>query len=93
MANDMSRSATAAAKPMVLGVLASVLLGLLWTGLAAVPVWVLWSACGLGQRYFSSLPTVWLHPPIVDVIELFWLVASVRTAASPIRVSATLGKR
>lgn len=89
----MSRSATTAGKPIWLSVLVSVVLGLLWTGLAAVPVWVLWSACGLGQRYFSSLPAVWLHPSIPDVIGLFWLVASVRTAVSPIRVSATLGER
>lgn len=42
----------------------------------AVPFWVCWTACGLGNRYFMFLPSQFRSIPFWDCVGLF-LIASV----------------
>jgi len=57
----------------------------LWTCVFAVPVWLLWTDCGLGTRYFTFLPVTWQSVPLMHVVGLFLLIAIMRTAMSPMK--------
>ena len=58
-----------------------ILIDWLWTCLLAIPVWLLWTVCGLGARYFGFLPQAWLSMPLLHMLGLFLLLAIGRTAA------------
>lgn len=57
----------------------------LWICILAIPVWLLWTACGLGARYFSFLPAAWQSAPLPHLLGLFLLFGITRTALSPLK--------
>ena len=60
-------------------------LGWLWTTFLAVPIWLLWSVCGLDTRLFGFLPAVWRSLSLLDTVALMLTFAIVRTALSPMK--------
>lgn len=60
-------------------------LGWLWTCVLAVPIWLLWSVCGLGARYFGFLPPAWQSVSLLHAVGLLLLLAIGRSAFSPVK--------
>jgi len=60
-------------------------LGWLWTCVLAVPIWLLWTVCGLGTRFFSFLSVQWQSVSLPNTIALLLLFAIARTALSAIK--------
>jgi len=56
------------------------ILSWLWTCLLAVPVWLLWTVCGLGRRYFGFLPEGWQSISLSSLIGLFLTAVLLRSA-------------
>jgi len=54
----------------------------------SVPFWICWTACGLGETYFSFLPRVWQRIPFWHCVGLFIVFEIVRSLA-PKFVSTT----
>ena len=60
-------------------------LGWLWTCVLAVPIWLLWTVCGLGARFFGFLPAQWQSVSLPNMVALLLLFAITRTALSAIK--------
>lgn len=58
----------------------------LWTALLAVPVWLLWTVCGLGAHFFAFLPLAWQSVSLSQMAGLFLLLAIGRTVVSPLKL-------
>lgn len=65
----------------------------LWTALLAIPLWLLWTVCGLGSRYFAFLPSIWQSVSLPQMAGLLLLLAIARTIASPLKFDLRVSSR
>ena len=40
----------------------------------AVPFWLIWTVCGIGEKYFGFLPPVYLYPSFWNCVGVFIVV-------------------
>jgi len=52
------------------------------TCLGAIPIWLIWTAWGLGSRYFSFLPSAWQAVPLLHIIGLLLLAVVLKIVAT-----------
>lgn len=58
-------------------------MSLFFTTSTAVPFWVIWTACGIGQKYFYWLPEVYLSPPFWHCVGLFMVIGILKRVLVP----------
>lgn len=44
----------------------------------AVPFWICWTACGLGEKFFGFMPQVYLRPSFWNCVGLFMIISVLR---------------
>jgi hypothetical protein len=49
----------------------------------AVPFWICWTVCGIGQLYFDFLPTQWQSIPFWNCVGLFLSVSIIKAVFVP----------
>lgn len=49
----------------------------------SVPFWFVWTHCGIGEKYFYWLPSVYQSIPFWNCVGLFTVVAILRAALTP----------
>jgi hypothetical protein len=49
----------------------------------AVPFWITWTVCGIGDSYFFFLPAVWRSPGFGACVGIFIAVSTVRAVCLP----------
>ena len=45
----------------------------------AIPFWICWTVCNIGEIYFEFLPTAWHSIPFWDCVGLFVSLSIVKT--------------
>ncbi|HAW81720.1 MAG TPA: hypothetical protein DCX27_19680 [Balneola sp.] len=55
----------------------------------AVPFWIAWTRCGIGEKYFYFLPEVYLHPGFWDCVGVFMCVFILKKVLTPKFASVT----
>ena len=55
----------------------------------AIPFWICWTCCGLGQKYFDFLPSQWQAIPFWNCVGLFMIGGIIRSFIPRSIVSAT----
>jgi len=40
----------------------------------AIPFWIIWTLLGIGRKYFTFLPEIYLAPPFWDCVGVFIVV-------------------
>lgn len=63
----------------------------------AIPFWICWTLCGIGDRYFDFLPVEWQVIPFWDCVGLFIVLSIIKGLVPQIasvsqRVKAEKGK-
>lgn len=66
--------------------LLSFVLDLSLTLVLAVPIWLLWTACGL-SGYFLFLPSAWLSLPFLHVVGLLLLVTLLKYGCQGVKMT------
>ena len=59
------------------------LLSLVFTTSVAVPFWIVWSACGIGSKYFYWLPEVYQRIPFWNCVGLFMVIGILKSVLTP----------
>jgi hypothetical protein len=54
----------------------------------AVPFWLVWSVCDIGETYFYWLPSVYWHPGFWSCVGLF-MVAGILKSMAPTFISVS----
>ena len=49
----------------------------------AVPFWICWTSYGIGQKYFTFLPSQWQSIPFWDCLGLFISVSVIKCVFVP----------
>lgn len=52
----------------------------------AVPMWFIWTVCGIGAKYFGFLPPVWHAVPFWNFVGIF-MVLGILKCFSPFNVT------
>ena len=58
----------------------------------AVPFWIFWTCCGIGEKYFYFLPEVYKSIPFWQTVALFiciGIVGSIIKTLSPFNITNT----
>lgn len=63
----------------ILGWIVSVCVGIS----VSVPFWFLWTVCGLGNKYFGFLPSIYLHIPFWNCVGLFVIISIIKAMIMP----------
>lgn len=53
----------------------------------AVPFYVIWTVCGMGVKYFSFLPVIYLSPGFWDCVGVFIVMPILKGVLVPTIVS------
>ena len=49
----------------------------------AVPFWICWTICGIGETYFNFLPSQWQSIPFWNCVGLFISMTIIKTVFVP----------
>ena len=49
----------------------------------AIPFWICWTVCGIGEIYFDFLPAQWRSIPFWNCVGLFMSVSVIKTVFVP----------
>lgn len=49
----------------------------------SVPFWYVWTLCGIGEKYFYWLPSVYQSVPFGDCVGLFISISILKAALTP----------
>lgn len=49
----------------------------------AIPFWICWTCCGIGEVYFDFLPIQWRSIPFWNCVGLFMSVSVIKTVFVP----------
>lgn len=55
----------------------------------AIPFWIVWTACGIGETYFYWLPKVYLTPGFWACVGLFMVISILKAVLVPKFVSVS----
>ena len=55
----------------------------------AVPFWIVWTACGIGETYFYWLPDVYKAPGFWACVGLFMVISILKAVLVPRLVSVS----
>lgn len=55
----------------------------------AVPFWIIWTSFDIGEKYFSFLPNVYLHPGFWDCVGIFIVFPIIKAIFVPHLVSVS----
>jgi hypothetical protein len=59
------------------------LLSVIFTTSTALPFWIAWTNCGIGERYFYFLPEVYHDVPFWDCVGVFLVVGIIKGVFVP----------
>lgn len=62
-------------------------LSLLFSVSLAVPFWICWTVCEIGEKYFYFLPEVYRHIDFWPLVGLFITISILKSVLSPKLVS------
>lgn len=65
------------------------LLSVFFSASMAVPFWIVWTQCGIGDTYFFFLPDVWRGPGFFACIGIFISVSIIKAVFVPKLVSVS----
>ncbi len=49
----------------------------------AIPFWIAWTVCGIGETYFYWIPPVYLHPGFWACVGLFMVMSILKAVLVP----------
>lgn len=49
----------------------------------AIPFWICWTVCGIGETYFQFLPPVYRHIPFWNAVGLFIVIGILKSLLTP----------
>lgn len=49
----------------------------------AVPFWIIWTVCGIGEKYAYWLPPVYLNPGFWDCVGVFMVMGIIKLVFIP----------
>lgn len=55
-------------------------LNLIFNCLLAIPIWLIWTIGGIGEKYFAFLPSGWHSIPLINLMGLFVLMPLLKSA-------------
>ena len=64
-------------------------LSLLFNAAMAVPFWIIWTACGIGEKYFYFVPEQFQAIPFWNCVGLFMVVGILKSVLTPQIVSVS----
>jgi hypothetical protein len=65
------------------------LLSLFFSISLAIPFWIVWTACGIGETYFYWLPKVYQQPGFWACVGLFMVISILKAVLVPRFVSVS----
>ena len=54
----------------------------------AVPFWIIWTVCGIGEKYFYFVPEKFLAIPFWDCVGIFVVIEILKSVLTPRIVNA-----
>ena len=65
------------------------LLALVFNVSMAIPFWIVWTLCGVGQKYFYFVPEVYQSIGFFESVGLFTVIGILKPLLTPNLVSVT----